>query len=136
MATAKASTEVRGNRRVTTILPVDCKIVELPEVQTSKIPLQKGQSFGGRTINVSKTGLLINSDYELDPKTEVEVTLYLHNEGIKKAIKALARVARARRNAYDLYGRWAMGLHFLEIDPKDLQLLSNLFLDAPSKATP
>ena len=42
----------------------------------------------------------------------------------------LTEVARTRRNAYDIYGRWAMGLKILEIDPKELSLVSEIFLDA------
>ncbi len=135
MATKKNPVEGRGNHRVTTVLPVDCRVFEFPAERTVKIPLALGQSFGGRTINVSKTGLLINSDYELDIRTKVEVILHVQHEGQRRTIRVLAQVARTRRNAYDLYGRWGMGLHFLEIQPKDLQLLSKLYLETSAKTS-
>lgn len=134
MAAKKENEETRGKKRVTTVLPVDCKVVELPSLRTNATMLKPGQTFGGRTINVSENGLLINSDFELEDGTKLEVLLVFDHHGQKKHVRLLAQVIRSRRNAYDLYGRWAMGLHVLEIKEKDFDFLTNLFLESDNTA--
>jgi hypothetical protein len=116
----------RHAKRVTKIIPVDCKILQFPGDQLSKHVLKKGESFGGRTINISKSGLLINSDFELDKKTLVEVTLSLNPSG-KPKIHLSVEVAWAKRNAFVIYGRWAMGMRIVEADEADLDALDEFF---------
>jgi hypothetical protein len=36
-------------------------------------------------------------------------------------------VACAKRNAYDIYGRWAMWIHILEARPADIFALADFF---------
>jgi hypothetical protein len=122
----KPNENIRHSKRLTTVLPVDCLLIKLPDVVVSKHPLKPGNSFGGRTINISQNGLLINSDYELDPKTQVEITISLDKDR-REAMKVLAEVAWAKRNAYDIYGRWAMGMRILEINPEHLKILETFF---------
>jgi hypothetical protein len=136
MPQKKEDEETRGKKRVTTVLPVDCKLIELPTLQTSANLLEVGQTFGGRTINVSESGLLINSDYQLDSGTKLEVLLVFDHHSQKKHIRLVAEVIRSRRNAYDLYGRWAMGMRVLEIKEKDFDFLTNLFMESDNTALP
>lgn len=122
--------EARQDPRITKVLPVDCKIVELSPEHKSGQGLKVGQKIPARTINVSKNGVLINSDFEIDIKTKVELSIAIKSRGEAKTIHIRAEVARARRNAWDLYGRWGMGLKILQIDPKELSLVSDYFLEA------
>src|SRR4051812_25004390 len=120
------SDEVRRSKRVTRVLPVDCKIIDFADNRVAKHALAEGATFGGRTINISKDGLLINSDYELDKKTKIEVSLFLA-EGDKTKIKLTGQVAWAKRNAFDIYGRWAMGIRIIEAKPADIFALADFF---------
>jgi hypothetical protein len=125
---APTSEEIRRHRRVTRVLPIDCKILEFADNRVAKHSLREGDTFGGRTINISKNGLLINSDYEFDKKTRVEITLLL-DENAKVKIRLTGEVAWAKRNAYDIYGRWAMGIRILEAKPADIFALADFFKD-------
>ncbi len=115
----------RDKKRVTKVLPVDCKVVALPLNQSSQHHLGEGDSFGGRTINLSRTGLQIHSDFELDAKTLVDLSLQLGDAG--RRITVRVEVAWARRNAAALYGRWGMGLRIIEAKPADLSALHAYF---------
>ncbi len=42
------------------------KVIDFADLSVSKHVLKVGDVFGGRTINISQDGMLINSDYELD----------------------------------------------------------------------
>jgi hypothetical protein len=83
--------------------------------------LGPGDSFGGRTINLSQTGLQVHSDIELDAMSVVDVTVFLDRPPNKITVRT--QVAWAKRNAADLYGRWGMGLHIIEARPGDLEIL-------------
>lgn len=120
--------EIRRNQRVTRVLPLDCKVLEFSGNQVAKHALKEGDSFGGRTINISKDGLLINSDFELDKKTRVEIVLSLNESG-KHRIHLIGSVAWAKRNAFDIYGRWAMGIHIDDAKPADVLALADFFKD-------
>jgi hypothetical protein len=120
------SDEIRSSKRVTRVLPVDCKVLDFVGSPVAKHVLRKGDTFGGRTINISKDGLLINSDYELDSKTKIEVNLSLTPED-KAKIKVTGQVAWAKRNAFDIYGRWAMGIRIIEAKPADIFALADFF---------
>jgi hypothetical protein len=126
----QAIEETRIAPRITKVLPVDCRVVELAPGVPSGPGLKKWQRFPARTINVSKTGVLINSDFEIPERTTLELTLHMKMTGEDRQVILLTEVARTRRNAYDIYGRWAMGLKILEIDPKELSLVSEIFLDS------
>jgi hypothetical protein len=117
----------RVEERVTKVLPVDCRILELPKGQLSGQGQKCGFKFPARTINVSKGGILINSDYEIGVNTMIELKITGKIKGTTKAVTLIAEVARTRRNAYDIFGRWAMGLKIQEIDPKDMSLMSEHF---------
>ena len=123
MPLKKQKNESRDKLRVTRVLPVDITIVDMLD---STHHLMEGSTFGGRTINISRTGLLVNSDYELDPKTVVDVLLEI-DQPSKKKITVRAEVAWAKRNAIDLYGRWAMGLHIIKAKVSELEALHTFF---------
>ena len=120
--------EIRANKRVTRVLPVDCRILSFADHQVAKHALKEGDNFGGRTINLSKDGLLINSDFELDKKSKVEIKLTL-SEDSKTVIRLIGEVAWAKRNAFNIYGRWAMGIHIIEAKPADIFALADFFKD-------
>lgn len=123
MPIKKLKSESRDKLRITRVLPIDITIVDMLD---STHHLSEGSSFGGRTINISRTGLLVNSDYELDPKTVVDVQLEI-DKPVKKKITMRAEVAWAKRNAIALYGRWGMGLHIIKAKPADLEALHTFF---------
>jgi hypothetical protein len=116
----KPKEEARVKNRKTKVLPVDCTLVALPLNKVSSHSLKPGDSFGGRTLNLSKTGLQVHSDFELDPKSMVDVTVTLAKPA---TVTVRCEVAWAKRNAADLYGRWSMGLRILESRPSDLEVL-------------
>jgi hypothetical protein len=106
-------------------LPVDCKVVALPLNRSTQHHLSEGDSFGGRTINLSRTGLQVHSDFELDPKTLVDLSLQLGEAGKKVTVRV--EVAWAKRNAVPIYGRWSMGLRITEAKAADLDALHVYF---------
>ncbi|MFI5355361.1 MAG: PilZ domain-containing protein [Desulfobaccales bacterium] len=116
----------RGKRRITTVLPMDCTVVSLPLNRSTGHHLGPGDNFGGRTINLSKTGLQVHSDYELDPKTVVDLTVTVNQPNLRP-LTVRAEVAWAKRNAIDLYGRWGMGLRIIEARPGDLDALHDYY---------
>jgi hypothetical protein len=117
--------EGRDKKRVTKVLPVDCKVVALPLNQSTQHHLTEGDTFGGRTINLSRTGLQVHSDFELDPKTLVDLGLQLGESGPRITVRV--EVAWAKRNAAAIYGRWGMGLRIIEAKPADLEALYDYF---------
>jgi hypothetical protein len=117
----KPKEESRVKTRKTKVLPVDCTLVALPLNRTSPHHLKAGDTFGGRTLNISKTGLQVHSDIELDPKSVVDVAVVLQRPDTTITVRC--EVAWAKRNAADLYGRWSMGLHITESRPGDLEVL-------------
>ncbi len=125
-AAEPTSDEGRRAKRITKVLPVECRIVDLADNRLAKHILSEGDIFGGRTINISKTGLQVHSDYELDPKTVVEIQMALSHKD-KAKIRLTAKVAWAKRNAFDIYGRWAMGMHILSAKPSDMESLWQFF---------
>jgi len=122
---SKINEDTRKKRRITKVLPVDCRLVSLPLNRTSPHYINPGDSFGGRTINISQTGLQVHSDIELDPLTVVDVTVSLDRPPDKVTVRT--QVAWAKRNAADLYGRWSMGLHIIESRPGDLEALQTYY---------
>jgi hypothetical protein len=122
----QTSEEARNKKRITRVLPVDCRVIEWADLPVAKHSLKIGEIFGGRTINISRTGLLINSDYELDKGTKVDLALSV-NEGGKPRLRFTVTVAWAKRNAYNIYGRWAMGMHIISAKPADLEALAEFF---------
>ena len=128
MANNKKDDESRRAPRFTKVLPVDCRVIENSPMSAGKPVLGIGEDFAGRTINISESGLLINSDYELDRGTGLEITVMMGDDGTKP-IQATVRVAWARRNAFDMFGRWAMGLRVLDIAEEDYKTLQEFFAD-------
>ena len=122
----KPKEESRGKKRITSVLPMDCTVVSLPLNRSTGHHLGPGDSFGGRTINLSKTGLQIHSDYELDPKTLVDLAVSL-DKPVRRTLTVRAQVAWSKRNAADLYGRWSMGLHIVEARPGELEALHDYY---------
>ena len=117
--------EGRDKKRVTKVLPVDCRVVALPLNQSTQHHLTEGDTFGGRTLNLSRTGLQVHSDFELDPKTLVDVSLDLDQPAGRITLRV--EVAWAKRNAVAIYGRWSMGLRIIEAKPSDLESLHGFF---------
>jgi hypothetical protein len=123
----KPKEETRQKSRKTKVLAVDCTLVALPLNRSSPHHLKPGDNFGGRTVNLSKTGLQIHSDIELDPKSVVDVTLTLQKPDTTVTVRT--EVAWCKRNAAVLYGRWSMGLRITESRPGDLEIL-HLYFDS------
>ena len=58
--------------------------------------------------------------------TKVEILFNLPDGKVKKVIKVTAQVARCQRNAFNLYGRYGVGLHISQ-PPKEFSLLTAYF---------
>jgi PilZ domain len=117
--------DARSKERITKVLPVDCTILSLPLNQTTPHYLGAGDAFGGRTLNISMTGLQIHSDIELDAMTVLDVTVSLDKP--PRIVTVRTQVAWARRNTADLYGRWRMGLRIIESRPGEIEILHNYY---------
>lgn len=120
----EAKNEERGRKRVTKVLPVDCVVLSLP-LNHGAHYMHPGDTFGGRTLNISMSGMQIHSDIELDTMTVLDVTVALDKP--PKTLTLRAQVAWAQRNAFDLYGRWRMGLRIIESLPGELEILHNYY---------
>jgi len=117
--------DARSKTRVTKVLPVDCTILSLPLNQTTPHYLGPGDIFAGRSMNISLSGMQIHSDIELDAMTVMDVMVSIDKPPRKMTVRT--QVAWARRNAFDLYGRWRMGLRIIESRPGELDILNTYF---------
>jgi hypothetical protein len=123
--------EKRKAPRITTVVPVTCRVTTaavaaLPSARGAE--QHRGTTFSARTVNISHDGILINSDTDLMPLTQLEMTMQAPSDG--HAIRILAEVAWSRKNAMNLFGRYGAGLKVKQIDPKDEKLLTNFFKPA------
>ena len=94
--------EKRVSPRVTTVVPVHCRVTGHTG---PTLPSQRGlrgiaQDFTAKTVNVSRDGVLI---------------------------RILTEVAWSRRNAMNLFGRYAAGLKVRKITDRDRAVLAELF---------
>lgn len=110
-------------------MPVNCRVLgtgpaALPSLRGA---LPRGD-FSARTVNLSREGLLINSDSDLLPQTQMELTLSAPTDG--HLIRILTEVAWSRRNSINLFGRYAAGLKIRKIDEADRKMLSGFFKPA------
>lgn len=119
--------EKRTDPRITTVIPVRCRIVEHggPDLPSHRGYRQAKAEFDAKTVNVSHSGVLINCDSDLLAGTKIEVSLKAPTDG--HAIHILGEVAWSRRNAMNLFGHYAAGLKIRRITDKDRELLKNLF---------
>ncbi len=105
---------------------MNCRIVG---TGSSTLPSLRGAlpkaEFTARTVNLSRDGLLINSDADLLPQTQMELTLSAPTDG--HVIRIHGEVAWSRRNSINLFGRYAAGLKIRKIDEADRKLLSGFF---------
>lgn len=111
---------------MTTVVPVNCRVLgagpaALPSLRGAAA---KGE-FPARTVNLSRDGLLINSESDLLVSTRMELTLSAPTDG--HLIRIQTEVAWSRRNSINLFGRYAAGLKIRKIDDGDLKLLSGFF---------
>ena len=119
--------EKRTAPRTTTVVPVQCIIIG----HQASAPLgirttqAKGTEFSAKTINVSKEGILINSNSDLTIGTQLEVVMTAPTDGHQ--IHVYTDVAWSRKNAINLFGRYAAGLKIKKIEPKDRVLLTEYF---------
>ena len=119
--------EKRTDQRITTVIPVRCRIVGLggPDLPSQRGQQQARAEFAAKTVNVSHSGMLINCDSDLRIGTRLDVNLEAPTDG--HAIRILAEVAWSRRNAMNLFGHYAAGLKIKRITEKDRDLLKNFF---------
>ena len=123
----KENREFRKHPRYTKILQVECTVSRFPDdLMGDKAKLKEGETFRATTINVSQTGMLINYDFLLPERTQLDVTV--SEESIsKKPMHFKTRIAWTKRNAYKIFGRFAAGLHIEEGEKKDIDKLVEHF---------
>ena len=119
------SKDQRSRDRITKVLPVDCTLISLPLNRTSPHYLSAGDIFGGRTVNFSTSGLQVHSDIEFDPMTVLDVAV--RTGRTTRTVTVRTQVAWSKRNAFDIYGRWRMGMRIIEALPADLEALHECF---------
>lgn len=123
--------EKRTAPRTTTIIPVKCIIVG----PRASAPLSfrtrqaQGSEFPAKTINVSQEGLLINCESDLTVGTQLQISLSAPTDG--HSIQLHADVSWSRKNAINLFGRYAAGLKIKQIDEKDRAILTDFFKPKP-----
>lgn len=119
--------EKRATPRVTTVVPVHCRVLHLPVFTTEnrRATPENNPEFEARTINVSQGGMLLNTEMDLWPRTELELTLSSPIDG--KPMRITAEVAWSRRNAMNLFGRYGAGVKFKRIHEKDRIALQEFF---------
>jgi len=119
--------EKRIAPRITTVVPVNCRVIASG---ASLLPSQRAAggiagSFPAKTINVSRDGMLINLEYDLVPGSQLEVSFNAPSDD--RPAKIIALVAWSRRNAINLFGRYAAGLKMSRFSEKDRAALANFF---------
>ncbi len=119
--------EKRVSPRVTTVVPVHCRVTGHTG---PTLPSQRGlrgiaQDFTAKTVNVSRDGVLINCEIDLPSQTQLELELRAPGDG--HLIRILTEVAWSRRNAMNLFGRYAAGLKVRKITDRDRAVLAELF---------
>jgi hypothetical protein len=119
--------EKRTAPRITTVVPVNCRIVTegKPVLPSQRSERTVGGTFSAKTVNVSRDGMLINCDSDLVPGAQIEIAFDSPADG--KHVKITATVAWSRRNAMNLFGRYAAGLMVRKISEKDLSALADFF---------
>jgi hypothetical protein len=119
--------EKRVAPRITAVVPVKARILAhaASALPSYRAALEKHGEFLAKTINVSRSGLLINSDADLVPGTRLALTLEAPDDG--HTIRIEADVAWSRRNSINLFGRFAAGLRIRKIGESDRELLNAFF---------
>jgi hypothetical protein len=120
--------ESRKHPRYTKIIQMDCLVERFPDDTTgdNKSKLKTGDNFRSTTINVSETGMLINCDFLLPERTLIKMTVNDRSFTGKK-LSFKARIAWTKRNAYQIFGRYAAGLHLEKGDKEDIERLVEHF---------
>ncbi len=120
--------EARKAKRETKIIPVDCVVEKFPpDIYGEKFKLKVGDSFRGTTINVSETGMLINCDFVLPERTIIKIIIP-GGEIKETQIELKASIVRVKRNAYKIFGRYAVGLQIIEGKKEDIEKLIKHFI--------
>jgi hypothetical protein len=121
--------ESRKFPRYTKIIQVECKVKSFPEdLIDKKAKVKEGETFRATTINVSQSGILINYDYILPERTELELTVT--DEAItskNNPMKFDVKIAWTKRNAYKIFGRFSAGLHIIKGNKEDIDRLVEHF---------
>lgn len=86
---------------------------------------ENSPEFDAKTINVSQGGMLLNTEMDLWPRTELELTLRSPLDG--RPMRITAEVTWSRRNAINLFGRYGAGVKFKRINEKDRVALQEFF---------
>ena len=119
--------EKRTAPRTTTVMPVKCIIIghQASAPLSFRTAQAEGSEFPAKTINVSKEGILINCDSDLTVGTRLQIVMTAPTDGHQ--IHLHADVAWSRKNAMNLFGRYAAGLEIRKIEPEDRLLLTEYF---------
>ena len=118
--------EKRTAPRITTVVPVICRVTAAGPSALPSLRAAGGSSeFSAKTVNMSRDGVLINSDSDLLPQSQLEITVTAPHDG--RPIRFTADVAWSRRNAMNLFGRYAAGLRIRKIADRDRATLTEFF---------
>jgi hypothetical protein len=123
----KPERELRRSERKTKIINIDCTVEKFPDdIYGEKAKLNVGDSFRATTINVSETGMLVNCDFILPERTILKIEIP-GGEVKEEKIILKASIIRTKRNAYKIFGRYAVGLHITEGKKEDIKKLIEHF---------
>jgi len=119
--------EKRSSPRITAVIPVTCKVIRYGpnDLPSYRLITAKRIEFPAKSINVSRDGVLIHSNLDLIPRTQLALTMNSPTDG--HPIRLTADVAWSRHNSIDLFGKYAAGLKVKRINGLDRLILTDFF---------
>lgn len=111
----------RTNRRVVMVKSVKGRVPEQGK---------EGDVFRAQLVNVSSTGSQIYSNKVMDNNTKVE--LDLDSLDGSHGVTYLGKVVWVRKNPMKTMGRFAYGVHFLNMTPDHIKFLETNYSLSPS----
>lgn len=112
--TRESKTEKRKHPRFYLSLPVEFRLINVPQVR------------GAMIVNASETGVLIQSPNSVPPGAKLDIAV-LFSEGFELAnFETLAEVVWTKARPYEGKQGYELGLKFIQISNEDRQKLKHL----------
>lgn len=121
METSKANIERRKSPRLFMYLPLEYRVVDLPDV------------YGGIVVNGSEIGLCIYSTKDMSIGTKLNVSVLFPEEYELSNFEVLAEIVWRGLYWTEEGERYQYGLKFLKIDEKHLMKLRQFLSDQFSR---
>ncbi len=123
----KTVREQRRATRLTRLVPIDCTLDAYPQdLINEKHLIKRGDGFRAKTINVSKTGMLLNLNYLFPERTTLDIKVPA-GEATPIQFTMKVRVAWTKKNAYRIFGRYSAGVRIISGEKKFIKKLVDFF---------